>query len=102
MLESKFGRDYPPPVIHPEFFYGFFALGIVWRILFLILATDPINYRTMMIPSMLEKIGYPVALIVLHLQNRIAPRMFALGSLDWIFFILFFIASENPAPVGRV
>ena len=26
LLESKFGRDYPPPVIHPEFFYGFFAL----------------------------------------------------------------------------
>ena len=54
-LESKFGRDYPPPVTHPEFFYGFFALGIAWQILFLILATDPIKYRAMMIPCMLEK-----------------------------------------------
>ena len=35
-LESKFGRDYPPPVTHPEFFYGFFALGIAWQVLFLI------------------------------------------------------------------
>jgi hypothetical protein len=97
-LESKFGRDYPPPVSHPEFFYGFFALGIAWQVLFLILATDPIKYRAMMIPSMLEKIGYPVALIFLHLQNRIAPRMFALGSLDWFFLILFAIAYAKTAP----
>ena len=54
----------------------------------------------MMIPSMLEKIGYPVALIVLHLQNRIAPRMFALGSLDWIFLILFSIAYKKTQPRG--
>ena len=97
-LDSKFGRDYPPPITHPEFFYGFFALGITWQILFLILATDPIKYRSMMIPSMLEKIGYPAALIVLHLQNRIAPRMFALGSLDWLFLILFAIAYAKTGP----
>ena len=91
-LESRYGRDYPPPVTHPEFFYGFFAVGIAWQVLFLILATAPIKYRAMMIPSMLEKIGYPVALIFLHFQNRIAPRMFALGSLDWVFLVLFAIA----------
>src|SRR6266481_3591570 len=94
-LESKFGRDNPPPVTHPEFFYGFFAVAIAWQILFLILATDPIKYRAMMIPSMLEKIGYPVALIVLHLQNRIAPRMFALRSIAWLFFVLFIIAYKK-------
>jgi len=97
-LESQYGRNYPPPVTHPEFFYGFFALGIAWQILFFILATDPIKYRAMMIPSMLEEVGYPVALIFLHLQNRIAPRMFALGSLDWIFLILFAIAYAKTGP----
>ncbi len=51
-----------------------------------------------MIPSMLEKIGYPAALIILHLQNRIAPRMFALGSLDWLFLILFAIAYAKTGP----
>ena len=101
-LESQYGRNYPPPVTHLEFFYGFFALGIAWQILFFILATDPIKYRAMMIPSMLEKAGYPLALIFLHLQNRIAPRMVALGSLDWIFLILFAIAyaKTGPHPVG--
>jgi hypothetical protein len=91
-LESQYGRNYPPPVTHPEFFYGFFALGIAWQILFFILATDPIKYHAMMIPAMLEKTGYPLALIFLHLHNRIVPRMFALGSLDWIFLILFAIS----------
>src|ERR1700751_263317 len=91
-LESQYNRMYPPPPTPPpEFFYGFFALGIVWQILFFILATDPIKYRAMMIPSMLEKVGYPVALIFLHLHNRIVPRMFAPGSLDWIFLVLFAI-----------
>jgi hypothetical protein len=97
-LESRFGRDYPPPVTHPEFFYGFFAVAIAWQVLFLILATDPIKYRAMMIPSMLEKIGYPVALIFLHLQNRIAPRMFALGSADWLWLVLFAIAFAKTRP----
>ena len=91
-LESKYSALYPPPIAHPEFFYGFFAVGIAWQVLFFILATDPIKYRAMMIPCMLEKIGYPVALIFLHFQNRIAPRMFALGSLDWVFLVLFAIA----------
>jgi len=91
-FESRFGRDYPPPVTHAEFFYGFFAVAIAWQVLFLILATDPLKYRAMMIPAMLEKFGYPLALIFLHFQNRIDPRMFALGSIDWIFLVLFAIA----------
>jgi hypothetical protein len=97
-LESQYNRMYPPPITHPEFFYGFFALGIAWQILFFILATDPIKYRAMMIPAMLEKIGYPLALLFMHLHNRIAPRMFAIGSLDWIFLILFAIAYARTAP----
>ena len=97
-LESKFGRDYPPPVTHPEFFYGFFTVAIAWQILFLILASDPIKYRAMMIPSMLEKIGYPVAIIFLHFQGRIDPRMFALGSVDWLWLILFAIAFSKTRP----
>jgi hypothetical protein len=97
-LESKYSGLYPPPITHPEFFYGFFTLGIAWQVVFFILATEPIKYRAMMIPSMLEKIGYPVALIFLHFQNRIAPRMFALGSLDWLFLVLFAIAYIKTAP----
>ncbi|MGH9747337.1 MAG: hypothetical protein ACRD59_14670 [Candidatus Acidiferrales bacterium] len=91
-LESKIGRDYPPPITHPEFFYGFFAVAIAWQVLFLILGSDPVRYRPLMPAAMLEKIGYRVALIILYAQNRVTVPTLAIGSLDWIFLILFFIA----------
>jgi hypothetical protein len=97
-LEAKYGHDYPPPVTHPEFFYGFFALGVAWQVLFLVLSTNPLQYRAMMIPAMLEKFGYPVAVSVLFTQGRIDARMFALGSVDWIFLILFVVAYIKTRP----
>ena len=96
--ESKFSRDYPPALTHAEFYYGFFAVAVAWQILFLILSTDPQKYRAMIIPSILEKFGYPVVLVFLHFQNRIDPRMFALGSIDWIFLALFIIAYKKTRP----
>jgi hypothetical protein len=33
-LEKQVSRDYPPPVTHSEYFYGF--LGVVWGLLFMV------------------------------------------------------------------
>ena len=55
-LEEKTGRDYPPPITHPEHYYGF-----TWRLpqrgkfSRWIISSNPIRYRTMMIPPMLAK-----------------------------------------------
>src|SRR5690349_24624212 len=76
-LEGKIGRDAPPPITHPEFFYGFICVAVAWQVLFLVLSTDPVRYRPMMIPAMLEKIGFPIAVVVLYLQGRLAPTIFA-------------------------
>ena len=76
-LEAKIGRDTPPPITHPEFFYGFICVAVAWQVLFLVLSRDPVRYRPMMIPAMLEKIGFPIAVVVLHLQGRLAPAIFA-------------------------
>src|SRR5215211_2629811 len=54
-LERRIGEDTPPPITHPEFFYGFICVAIAWQVLFLILSRDPVRYRPMMIPAMLEK-----------------------------------------------
>ena len=52
----------------------------------------------MMIPSMLEKLSYPLALIFLHFQRLVDSRMFALGSLDWLFLLIFGISyARTPA-----
>ena len=91
-LERKIGVDTPPPITHPEFFYGFICVAVAWQVLFLILSSDPIRYRPMMIPAMLEKIGFPIAVLVLYLQNRVAPTIFIPASLDLVLLVLFIAA----------
>ena len=97
-MESKIGRETPPAITHPEYFYGFLGVGLAWQVLFLVLATDPVRYRTMILPSILEKVAYGMALMVLFLQRRIALSAFAIGSVDWIFAFLFLVAYYQTKP----
>jgi len=88
-LENKIGRDTPPAITHPEYFYGFIGVALAWQVLFLVLSTDPVRYRRMILPSILEKVTWGTALIVLLSQGRLALSTFAIGSVDWIFAFLF-------------
>jgi len=49
------GRNDPPPITHPGFFYGFVGIGLAWQVAFIIIATDPVRFRPLMIPCILEK-----------------------------------------------
>jgi len=91
-MEAKIGRDFPPAITHPEYFYGFLGVTIAWQVLFLVLATDPLRYRAMILPSILEKIGFGVPAIFLFAQGRIPLIVLSLGSLDWILAGLFIAA----------
>lgn len=91
-LEARVGRDTPPPITHAEFFYGFLCVAVAWQVLFLILSREPVRFRPMMIPAMLEKIGFPIAAVVLYLQDRMAPVVLAPASLDLVLCVLFVIA----------
>jgi hypothetical protein len=55
-------------------------------------ARDPVRYRPMMLPSILEKISYGIALILLHQQQRIPSSSFRIGMVDLIFAVLFTIS----------
>jgi len=98
-LERKIGVDTPPPITHAEFFYGFVCVAVAWQVLFLIVSRDPIRYRPMMVPAMLEKIGFPVAVVVLYLQGRVAPAIFIPASLDLVLLFLF-IAAYRKTPAN--
>ncbi|HEY0405205.1 MAG TPA: hypothetical protein VGC89_05730 [Pyrinomonadaceae bacterium] len=91
-LEAKNGRDFPPPVTHPEYYYGFVGVGTAWQVLFLILAKDPARYRAMMIPAILEKLAFGIAVIILYMQQRLALTMLWAGIIDMIFGALFVVA----------
>ena len=49
-LERQTSEDYPPPITHPEYYYGFFGVTLAWQFLFLVIASDPVRYRRAMLP----------------------------------------------------
>ena len=91
-MESAIGRQTPPAITHPEYFYGFLGAGLTWQLVFLVISKDPQRYRALIAPSILEKVSYGVALIVLYLQHRLPLSVLAVGSGDWVFAILFLAA----------
>ena len=91
-LEEKTGRDFPPPINHPEYYYGFIGVVVAWQVLFLLIARDPARYRVMMIPAVLEKASFAIAVIVLFLQDRVAPVMLGFAIIDLILGALFVVA----------
>src|SRR5258708_12653250 len=64
-------RNDPPPITHPGFFYGFVGIGLAWQFAFIFIATDTIRFRPLMIPSILEKVSWSTAVIVLVFQQKI-------------------------------
>ncbi len=97
-LETKISLDSPPAITHPEYFYGFVGIGLAWQFLFLVLSTDPVRYRAMILPSILEKISFGIALIVLFSQGRVPASTVAIGSADWILAVLFLAAYFETKP----
>lgn len=91
-LEEKSGRDFPPAINHPEYYYGFIGVALAWQVLFLILSRDPLRYRAMMIPSILEKAGFGIAVVVLFLQHRVSHVMLGAAIIDLILGLLFAVA----------
>jgi hypothetical protein len=91
-LEAKTGRDFPPAITHPEYYYGFIGVALAWQVLFLIIARDPVRYRAVMIAAVLEKATFGVASVVLYLMQRVSTVMLCFGIVDLILGALFAIA----------
>jgi hypothetical protein len=93
------GEKDPPPITHPAFFYGFVGVALVWQIAFIVIATDPIRFRPMMIPAILEKLIYAVPVIVLVLQKRMHPTDLIFSATDLTLGALFLAAYlRTPRP----
>lgn len=91
-LEEKNGIDYPPPINHPEYYYGFIGVAVAWQVAFLIISTDPQRYRPLMIASIIEKFSYGIAVAVLFAQARVATAVLAVAIIDTILGVLFVIS----------
>jgi hypothetical protein len=99
--ENLVAQLQPPAITHAEFYYGFIGLALAWQVLFLIVARDPSRYRTMMIPSALEKLFYGGAVMALYLQHRVSPLMLIFGGIDLLFVVLFALAFMRTPDMSR-
>jgi len=86
------GEKDPPPITHPAFFYGFVGVALVWQIAFIFIARDPIRFRPMMIPAILEKLVYSIPVIILVLQKRTNPTDLMFSATDLTLGALFLAA----------
>jgi hypothetical protein len=91
-LENRVGRDYPPAVTHPEYFYGFVGVGLAWQVAFLIIATDPRRYRPLILAGVLEKFSFAAAVAVLFPQGRVPTPLCVFAAIDLALGTLFLIA----------
>jgi hypothetical protein len=100
-LEERIGRDQPPPITHPEYFYGFIGVAIAWQVAFLVISRDPVRYRLMMVPAIIEKGSYVIALVALFSAGRIPPLALGYSVGDFIFGVLFIVAFLRTGPIER-
>jgi hypothetical protein len=86
------GKQDPPPITHPGFYYGFAGVALVWQLTFIIIATDPIRFRPIMIPAILEKLVWSVPVILLVSQKRMRPNDLLFAGIDLFLFVFFVLA----------
>jgi hypothetical protein len=91
-LFDRIGRTDPPAITHPGFYYGFAGVALAWQFAFFVIAWDPARFRPMMFPSVLEKLAWGLAVVVLYLQSRISAGDLALGAIDLLLGLLFVFA----------
>ena len=90
--EDLIGRHFPPPITHPEYFYGFIGVVVVWHLLFLLISRDPLRYRPLMILAAAEKFVFGVPTVLLYLRGRVAAPILVAAIVDILFGVLFIVA----------
>jgi hypothetical protein len=94
------GRRYAPPADYPHFFYGFLSVAMAWQIAFLVIGSNPARFRPLMIPAILEKLGYVGTLIVMYVNGRIPAEDTGPVAPDLLLGVLFIVALARTRAVG--
>jgi hypothetical protein len=81
----------------PEFFYGFLSVAMAWQIAFLVIGSNPTRLRPLMVPAIIEKIGYVLTVVMMHSGERLLSRDILVVVPDLLLGILFILAlAETP------
>jgi hypothetical protein len=93
-------RAYPPPITHPDLYYGFVGVTLAWQMAFLVIASNPTRYRTIMLAAILEKLIYVATMVVLYLKGQISAGQLAVIPPDATLGLLF-VAAFFKTPAFR-
>src|SRR5262245_13984590 len=86
-LEKQIGEQSPPPISHPEWYYGFVSVTFAWQIVYLMMSRDPLRYRPMLLPAIVGKGGFAISVLALFAQGRLEAAGVWLPSVDLIFVV---------------
>ncbi len=96
--EEAMGIDYPPPINHPEWYYGFAGAAFAWQLVYLLVSYDPARFRPLMLLGAAAKAGFFFTLAWLYQQDRVAGGMVAIATPDAILAVLFLAAWMRTRP----
>jgi hypothetical protein len=91
-LLEKTGRDYPPAITHPEYFYGFVSVAVAFQLVFLIIGSNPAKYKPLMLAALVEKFPFAAIVYWLYFNDRANEMILGGATVDLILGILFLIA----------
>jgi hypothetical protein len=89
---DKVGSENPPAVTHPEYFYGFVGIALAFQIVFLIIASDPVRFRPIILAALFEKFSFGMATVILLVQGRVGGAILIGAALDLVLGALFVAA----------
>lgn len=91
-----------PPLVQPEFYYGFYGSALVWQLAFLLIARHPDRYRPLMLVAVLEKAAFFFPCLWLWQAQRLpaASGPFIGAMVDGVLMLAFLFAWwRTPAQV---
>ena len=94
-----------PGAIHPVFFYAWVSLNLMWQVLFLVVSTNPIRYRPMILVSVFEKASAVIVVPWLYLGGRVGGMWLGAAVADLVFAALFIasyrVTRRQPGQPGQ-
>jgi len=91
-IERRLMEQLPPPLTHPEFYYGFVGVALSWQVLFVLIAREPARLRPAMLPAVLEKLSWGIGVLVLVSLGRIGTFFVPAAVIDLVLAALFVAA----------
>jgi hypothetical protein len=91
-LIDRNGRDFPPPITHLEYYFGFVGVAIAWQLAFLIIAGDPLRFRPLMPATVVEKFIFGVPATAMFAAGTLSASMMGAAALDMLLGGLFLAA----------